>query len=199
LREGASLDVWAAPSVLELLAAEFPVRDLLSRYADFRWKELPVGRPVDVEVGITVEAIPVADRAPRYSRRPNLPGAVVAVRIADAVTRRTAVWMPQVPSWSAEVEAALRGTEAAYVDGTFWSADELVRTDTGHRLAGDMGHLPVGGVGGIAANLAGSSVPRKLMVHINNTNPILDPSSTERQALSAAGIEVPPDDLVITL
>jgi pyrroloquinoline quinone biosynthesis protein B len=106
--------------------------------------------------------------------------------------------MPQVPSWSPEVEFALAGADIAFVDGTFWSADELRRTGTGSRLAAEMGHLPVGGEMGIVAHLARSQVPRKVLVHINNTNPILDPAAPERAAVVAAGIEIPPDDLAVT-
>ena len=40
---------------------------------------------------------------------------------------------------------------------------------------------------------------RKILIHINNTNPILDESSPERGRLSELGIEVAYDGLEIEL
>ena len=47
--------------------------------------------------------------------------------------------------------------------------------------------------------LAGYSRPRKVLIHINNTNPILDEDSRERAQLSDAGIEVAHDGMEILL
>jgi pyrroloquinoline quinone biosynthesis protein B len=41
--------------------------------------------------------------------------------------------------------------------------------------------------------------PRKVLIHINNTNPILDEESSERTQLEAAGIEVAFDGMKIIL
>ena len=40
---------------------------------------------------------------------------------------------------------------------------------------------------------------RKVLIHINNTNPILDDSSPQRQILTAHGIEVAFDGMEIEL
>jgi pyrroloquinoline quinone biosynthesis protein B len=40
---------------------------------------------------------------------------------------------------------------------------------------------------------------RKVLIHINNTNPILDEDSAERAALTRAGIEVAYDGMEIEL
>jgi pyrroloquinoline quinone biosynthesis protein B len=199
LREGAELDVWGTPAVLEILAGDFPVKRLLERYARFSWRELTPGKPAEVLPGVAVTPITISDRTPRFASHPGMPDAVVALRYENPATGAAALWAPQVGEWNDDVRAAIDGVDVAFVDGTFWTADELVRTGTGNLLAPAMGHLPVGVPGGIAEALGSTPVPRRYLAHINNTNPILDPDSPERAALAAAGVEIAPSGTSIEL
>jgi len=83
------------------------------------------------------------------------------------------------------------------VDGTFWSDDELLRLGVSKRRAWQMGHLPQSGSGGMLELLGPLGAERKILIHINNTNPILDERSAERAQLTAAGIEVAYDGMEI--
>jgi pyrroloquinoline quinone biosynthesis protein B len=47
--------------------------------------------------------------------------------------------------------------------------------------------------------LAPLKASRKILIHINNTNPILDEDSAERRTLERAGIEVAFDGMEIHL
>ena len=85
------------------------------------------------------------------------------------------------------------------VDGTFWTDDEMIRLGISDKRAEDMGHLPQSGAGGMMEVLAGYRRARKILVHVNNTNPILDEDSSERGELTAAGIEVAHDGMEIVL
>jgi pyrroloquinoline quinone biosynthesis protein B len=85
------------------------------------------------------------------------------------------------------------------VDGTFWSEDELVRLDISDKRAHDMGHLPQSGRGGMIDELGDYPHARKVLTHINNTNPILDEDSSERAQLAAAGIEVAHDGMELVV
>jgi pyrroloquinoline quinone biosynthesis protein B len=62
-----------------------------------------------------------------------------------------------------------------------------------------MGHVPLSGPGGTLEVLARLERPRKALVHINNTNPILLEDSPERAAVLRAGVEVAYDGLEIEL
>ncbi|MNG27460.1 Coenzyme PQQ synthesis protein B [compost metagenome] len=62
-----------------------------------------------------------------------------------------------------------------------------------------MGHLPQSGPGGMIEVLDGIPGPRKVLIHINNTNPILDVDSSERAELVRHGIEVAWDGMAIEL
>jgi pyrroloquinoline quinone biosynthesis protein B len=84
------------------------------------------------------------------------------------------------------------------LDGTFWTDDELVRLGVSKKHARDMGHLPQSGPGGMLEVLKPLAA-RKILIHINNTNPILDEDSPERAVLDKAGIEVAYDGMEIEL
>jgi pyrroloquinoline quinone biosynthesis protein B len=85
------------------------------------------------------------------------------------------------------------------VDGTFWTDDEMIRLGVSKKRARDIGHLPQSGPGGMIEVLKPLRASRKILIHINNTNPILNEDSRERHTLDAAGIEVAYDGMDITL
>jgi pyrroloquinoline quinone biosynthesis protein B len=86
------------------------------------------------------------------------------------------------------------------VDGTFWTDDEMIALGFSRKTGRSIGHLPVGGAGGMLEWL--DSLPastRKVLIHINNTNPILDDDSPERAELTRRGVELAHDGLQIAL
>jgi pyrroloquinoline quinone biosynthesis protein B len=86
------------------------------------------------------------------------------------------------------------------VDGTFWSDDEMIALGVSAKRARDIGHLPQSGKGGMLEWL--TQLPartRKILIHINNTNPILDEASAEAETLRGLGVEVAYDGLEISL
>jgi len=93
----------------------------------------------------------------------------------------------------------LAEADCLLIDGTFWTEDELVRLGISAKRARDMGHLPQSGPGGMIDVLKPLKAGRKILIHINNTNPILDEDSAERRALDAAAIEVAYDGMEIEL
>ena len=93
----------------------------------------------------------------------------------------------------------MSASDCLLVDGTFWSEDEMCTVGLGERKAADMGHLPQSGANGMIELLSSMDRPRKVLIHINNTNPILNEDSPERKVLSDHGIEVAHDGLDIKL
>jgi pyrroloquinoline quinone biosynthesis protein B len=77
-------------------------------------------------------------------------------------------------------------------DGTFWSNDELKNVRGTGPTAREIGHVPVSGEDGSLAALSGLKA-RKIYVHINNTNPMLDESSAECRQVRDAGWEIAED------
>jgi len=86
------------------------------------------------------------------------------------------------------------------VDGTFWSDDEMIRVGVSKKHARDLGHLPQSGADGMLDWLGRLPAGvRKILIHINNTNPILDESSAEARELARRGVEVAFDGMEIVL
>ena len=85
------------------------------------------------------------------------------------------------------------------VDGTVWHDDEMIRQEVGSKTGQAMGHLAQSGPGGMIELLDSLPARRKILIHINNTNPILDDDSPERAELIAHGIEVAWDGMHLNL
>jgi pyrroloquinoline quinone biosynthesis protein B len=102
-------------------------------------------------------------------------------------------YFPVVADLDANLITVLNSCDLLLFDGTFWTEDELIRIQGGGRTARQMGHLPISGPGGSLERLSQLQRPRKIFVHINNTNPILDQNSPEYQEVRNAGWEVAED------
>ncbi len=92
----------------------------------------------------------------------------------------------------------MNAADCVLVDGTFWTDDELASVGR-PLLARAIGHIPQSGEGGMIEILNAMEKPRKILIHINNTNPILDEDSEQRKTLDESGIEVSYDNMEIDL
>jgi pyrroloquinoline quinone biosynthesis protein B len=106
---------------------------------------------------------------------------------------------PSLPSEHAEWQKLATSADVTLIDGTFWSDDELKRTGRTNKTARELGHLPLSGADGLLAQLLANATGRKILIHINNTNPILDEDSPEHRAVLDAGFEIAYDGLTISL
>jgi pyrroloquinoline quinone biosynthesis protein B len=62
-----------------------------------------------------------------------------------------------------------------------------------------MGHINMSGDDGSMAAFAPLGVARKIYVHINNSNPVLDANSSQHVTARAAGWEIGVDGMEVTL
>jgi pyrroloquinoline quinone biosynthesis protein B len=106
-------------------------------------------------------------------------------------------YVPGLANLDDDVIARLAASDVVLVDGTFWRDDDLARLGISDRSARDMGHVPLAGPGGLLEPLSRLERPRKVLVHINNTNPILLEDSPEREQVARAGVEVAYDGLEV--
>src|SRR2546427_61509 len=206
LREAsAKLPVYTPGGVTRLLENEWPLFRVLSAYAGVEPRELPDARVVTLAdasgspLGISCTAVPVARRPPRYARGAP-PGAFdVGLRLVDLRTAGTFAYIPTAGAIDGAVRALASGAGLLCFDGTFWSDGELRAAGVDAPTAREMGHLPVGGSGGSLELLPGLGVTRTVLVHLNNTNPILCRTSAERARVEAAGIIVGDDGMEFEL
>jgi pyrroloquinoline quinone biosynthesis protein B len=124
-------------------------------------------------------------------------GKSVAFQFRDENSGISALVAPAVGELTSELREAVNTSDVVLFDGTFWSNDELRAVRPGARAAREMNHLPIGD--GSLDFLRDSPARRKIYTHINNTNPILMPGSSERKQVEQAGIEIACDGLEIVL
>jgi pyrroloquinoline quinone biosynthesis protein B len=62
-----------------------------------------------------------------------------------------------------------------------------------------MGHLPLSGAGGLLEQLGASGKGRRVLIHMNNTNPVLDEESAANRAVCDAKWEIAHDGMEIEL
>jgi pyrroloquinoline quinone biosynthesis protein B len=106
---------------------------------------------------------------------------------------------PSLAGHTSEWQKLAASADVVLIDGTFWSNDELRRTGRTSRTAREIGHLPLSGNEGLLAQFSADPRGRKILIHINNTNPILDEDSSEHRAVLEAGFEIAYDGLSISL
>ena len=119
----------------------------------------------------------------------------VAFQFRGDASGATALFAPTVGEITGELRDAVQASDVVFFDGTFWSDDELATVRPGARTAREMNHLPIKDVS--LDLLRQSPARRKIYTHINNTNPILMPESSERATVETAGIEIAHDGLEI--
>lgn len=147
-------------------------------------------------------ALPVAGKPAPYSANRESPvtGDNIALLITDEDTRKSLFYAPGLCSIDEATWRAMSSASCVLVDGTFWSDDEMLRLELSRKRARDIGHLAQSGPGGMLEWLGRlPEATRKILIHINNTNPILDEDSAERAELGRRGVEVAWDGMEIDL
>lgn len=205
LREqGRPLDVWCTVQVYEDLTQGNPILRTLDHFCGSNWHPVSFEAPFFLSKLPHLEftALPLRSKAAPYSshRDHPHPGDNIGVTIKDKRSGKTVFYAPGLGEIEAHVEEVMRGCDCVLVDGTFWTDDEMICLGAGDKTAREIGHLPQSGAGGMIEVL--DRMPpgiRKVLIHINNTNPILDEDSVEHAMLSAHGIEVSWDGMEIYL
>ncbi len=205
LREStAPLAIYCTDTVRQALNGGWPLLRVLQEYCTVAWSPLVPGSPFalgDEATGLEVEAFRLPAKPPRYARS-EFSGAgdwVTGLTFRDRASGGVLTYAPALAELAAPVLARLAASDCILVDGTCWQDDDLVALGTSTRTARSMGHLPLAGDDGSLAQLAKLPCARKILIHINNTNPILRADSVARQQVEAAGLEVGYDGLEIDL
>ena len=118
--------------------------------------------------------------------------ALLGLIVTSPLGKRLA-YMPAVPAVNDSILHRLQDVDLLLFDGTFWSEDELIRVQGSGSTAREMGHIAISGAEGSLRRLAGLRRPRKVFLHINNTNPMLDESGPEYRQVRDEGWEVAED------
>jgi pyrroloquinoline quinone biosynthesis protein B len=204
LRELQPLRIYCTPSLRSILQEDNSVFGMLNRVPQqVAWTEIkldeafPLLTMAGAESGISCEVFSLGNKYPVYVSAKRVATlkpeeALLGVMLTGSSGARLA-YMPAVPAINERLLQLLETADAVLFDGTFWSDDELIRVQGGGATAREMGHVPISGDDGGLRKLGGLHRPRKVFVHVNNTNPMLDESSAEYREVTAAGWELAED------
>jgi len=205
LREGCPHDVWCTQMVHQDLTSGFPLFNMLQHWnGGLRHHPIELdGAPFTVPAcpNLRFTAIPLRSAAPPYSPHRHDPhlGDNIGLFVEDLGSGGKLFYAPGLGQVDEALLGWMRRADCLLVDGTLWRDDEMRRCEVGDKLGSEMGHLAQSGPGGMLEVLEGVPGARKVLIHINNTNPILDPASPERAELDARGVEVAWDGMAIHL
>lgn len=206
LRErGSPLPLWCTEPVAEDLSQGNPVLRVLDHFCGVARRAIvPGGAAFRIPgvAGLSLRALPLSSKPAPYSphREHPVEGDNIGMLVSDDTSDGRLFYAPGLGAITPAVYDAMHSADVVLVDGTFWTDDEMPRLGVGRSTARAIGHLPQSGPGGMIEWLA--KLPartRRCLIHVNNTNPILDNASEERAALTRAGIEVCEDGMSIRL
>lgn len=206
LRERQPLSVYATARVHGVLDAN-PVFEVLARGIVARpvletGVPTAISKPDGTPTGLTVELFPVPGKVPLYLEQPGVTPALeedhtVGAAVSDG--QSTLFFVPGCAAMTPALADRMRDAEAVLFDGTLWRDDEMVQAGLGPKTGKRMGHMSVSGPDGTMAAFANLGVRRRVLLHINNSNPILLDDSPERAEVEAAGWQVAYDGMELTL
>ncbi len=205
LRESTQpLEIYCSEMVRQDLTTGFPVFEILGHYCGVHHHPVPLDGAAFTINGfedLRFYSHSLKSKAPPYSPHRHDPhdGDNIGVLIEQISTGKTLYYAPGLGEIEPHVRDSMQEANCVLVDGTFWQHDEMEQAGISSKRALEMGHLPQEGEGGMLETLSGIKNARKILIHINNTNPILNESSTEHLQLRSAGIEVATDGLEIQL
>jgi pyrroloquinoline quinone biosynthesis protein B len=207
LRERHAFTVYSTARVHQILDAN-PIFEVLAREIVAR-QPVTIGTPLALALpdgspsGLSVELFSVSGKVPLYleaaATAPDIVEGEDTVGATISDGHRRLVFIPGCAAMTDKLAERLQGADVVLFDGTLWTDDEMLRAGVGSKTGLRMGHMSVTGPNGTMAAFERIDVGRKILLHINNTNPILLDDSPERAAVVRAGWEVAYDGMEIRL
>jgi pyrroloquinoline quinone biosynthesis protein B len=199
LRERQPFTIWGTPVTLDTIGANriFDVvgRDIVPR------RTVKLGEPFEPLPGLTIELFPVPGKVPLWLEEKDVKTDEIGegtVGAAIEAASRKLVYAPACARVTDDLKKRFAKAHALFFDGTLFADDEMIVSGLGDKTGRRMGHMPVSGSGGTLEELAGHAHVRRILIHINNTNPILIEGSPEEATVKAAGWDIAFDGMEIT-
>ncbi|HEX2941192.1 MAG TPA: MBL fold metallo-hydrolase, partial [Rhodopila sp.] len=155
---------------------------------------------IDCPGGVTLTLLPMPGKVPLYHEAPGATQAQSGPTYAAKfqVNGRCTIVAPACAEITDAVLDQLRAADVLFFDSTLFTDDEMIAAGLSQKSSTRMGHVPLSGPNGTIARL-GDLPNRRILVHINNTNPILRSDSPQRRQVEAAGFEVGFDGMEVFL
>ena len=200
LREKTGFDLYATGDILNIFADNtvFGVLDP----AHVTQNRMQIGTAFEPAKGLTVTPYHVPGKVPLFQEAGEVDTAMISentIGLEITAGGKTLQYVPGCAMITPEIKKRFATSDHVLFDGTIWENDEMKNTATGVKTGLRMGHIPLSGPQGSLAQLADVTTPNKTYIHINNTNPIWNPASAERQEVLDAGWSIAHDGMEIDL
>jgi len=211
LREFQPLHIYSTHAVRRILTEENSLFRVLARSnPPVKWETLPLDRLIPLlpptslgaKDGLFCKAVPLLGGFPDYvsdSLRGSMPPEEAVIGVQLVHKEKRFFYAPSVAGQGEEWQRSVDESDLALLDGTFWKDDELISAKRSRRTAREMGHLPLWGERGMLKRSFRLGKTKRVLTHINNTNPILNEESSEHRAVRDAGWEIAYDGMEFNL
>ena len=209
LRELQPFGVYGSSRVLATLADNSVFNVLNADYVPRMELSLDTPTPIDgpgVDTGLVIEAFAVPGKIALYlesgaatNNYGSREGDAIGLKVSSPASGKHFFYVPGCAEVDDELAGRLEGAPLVFFDGTLYTDDEMLKQGLMQKTGQRMGHMSISGPEGSIAAFERLGVGRKIYVHINNSNPVLDDNSAERRATEASGWEVGYDGMEIDL
>src|SRR5216683_1265405 len=208
LREFQPLQIYSTPSIRRILLEDNHIFRVLDRAnPPAIWCDVPINTWFPLETSnvssgessaIRCRMVPLGSAYPDYvseNLRRALPPGEAVTGLVLAQGNKQIFYAPALPGRSEEWKDWARSSALCLLDGTFWDEDELISAGVGSKTAREIGHVPLSAADGLLSQSDFAKAGRRVLIHINNTNPILDEDSPENREVRDAGWEIAYDGM----
>lgn len=209
LREGQPFSIYGSDRVLATLAANSIFNVCAPEKVPRRVFKLDEATRLEgggVDLNLIVEAFAVPGKIALFLEKGGADGNygsrdgdTIGLKVTSATSGQSFFYIPGCAEIDPPLAARIKGASLLFLDGTLFTDDEMVAQGLSHKTGQRMGHISVSGPQGSIEAIKPLGVNRRIYVHINNSNPILDETSKARKAVDAAGWEVGFDGMEIRL
>jgi len=211
LREFQPLRIYSTLSVRRVLIEENTLFRTLERSnPPVSWEILSLEKSTPVyqslpqveNASLSCKAVPLGGNFPDYvsdQLRRSLREAEAVIGLEIVQGEKRFFYAPTLPGRGDDWKRCVLESGLALLDGTFWTNDEMIKVHGSGKTARSMGHLPLSGAQGLLDQLKTNRKVRRVLTHLNNTNPALDPESSASRAIRDAGWEIAHDGMEFKL
>ena len=209
LREGQPFSIYGSDRVLATLNSNSIFN--VCNPAIVPRNTLALDRPVQLEgagvdLGLTIEPFAVPGKVALFLEKADAggnfgsrDGDTIGLEVKDNKTGATFFYIPGCADVDEPLARRIKGAALIFFDGTLFTDDEMLAQGLMPKTGKRMGHISVSGTEGSIATFEALGIKRRIYVHINNSNPMLDETSDARKIVEAAGWEVGYDGMEVRL
>lgn len=201
MRENRRLNLYCNENTYDEIYNKFNILEILSYYLDIKHTPINENRSFKVESIPEIEFIPIYldSKPPPFSENREKPikGNNLGLIIKEVDKEQYIFYAPGISNIDEKIANIVKKSKFSLIDGTFWHNEELIDMQISKKDSKSMGHIPNQELIKIVNKY--ELFDKIYLIHINNTNPILNPESEECKKIEEARIKISYDKLELII